>query len=346
MIDKRYRWHDRPILQADVPADRRRVAAGLAAILIATSVPSVAPSTAHAASDFPSRPIVMIVPYPPGGPTDAVSRIVAAEMSKSIGQNVLVENKPGASGMIGADMVARAAPDGYTFLANASLHVINPYLYKSMKHDAFRDFAPITQLADVPLVLVVPSTSNVRTVADLVKLGKSQPLNFGSAGTASAQQLSGELFRVRSGLQMQHIPYKGSAPALTELVGGQIQLMFDSMPSAMPFIKSGKLRAIAVTTAKRVDELPDVPTMDESGFAGFDISTWYGLWAPAGTPADVVAKLAEHAARALQQPEVKKQYANLAAKPVGSTPAAFARFTEAEGKKWKDVVRAAGIEAQ
>ncbi|MNV50863.1 Tripartite tricarboxylate transporter family receptor [compost metagenome] len=160
-------------------------------------------------------------------------------MSKTIGQNIIVDNKPGASGMIGADLVARAAPDGYTFLANASLHVINPYIYKSMRYDAFKDFAPITQLADVPLVLVVPQAGKVRTVQDLVAQGKTQALNFGSAGSASAQQLAGESFKVRSGLTMQHVPYKGSAPALTDLVGGQIQLMFDAMPSVMQFIKSG-----------------------------------------------------------------------------------------------------------
>lgn len=317
-----------------------------AAAVLAMSGFTVVPLAASAADHFPDRPITMVVPYPPGGPTDTVSRLVAAEMSKTIGQSVVVENKPGASGMIGADLVARAKPDGYTFLANASLHVINPYLYKSMRYDAFKDFAPITQLADVPLVLVVPASSSVRSVQDLVKLGQTQPLNFGSAGTASAQQLAGESFKVRSGLTMQHVPYKGSAPALTDLVGGQIQLMFDSMPSAMPFIKSGKLRAIAVTTPRRVDELADVPTMDESGFPGFDISTWYGLWAPAGTPPEVVAKLSQHAARALQQPGLKAQYAGLGAKPVGSDPHAFARFTEAEGKKWLDIVTAARIQPQ
>ncbi|MBV7484558.1 tripartite tricarboxylate transporter substrate binding protein [Bordetella sp. BOR01] len=319
----------------------RTAAMTLALACLATGAPA-----ARAASDFPTRSITMVVPYPPGGPTDTVSRLVAAEMSKTIGQNVVVENKPGASGMIGADLVARAKPDGYTFLANASLHVINPYLYKSMRYDSFKDFAPITQLADVPLVLVVPESSSVRTVQDLVKLGKTRPLNFGSAGTASAQQLAGESFKVRSGLAMQHVPYKGSAPALTDLVGGQIQLMFDSMPSAMPFIKSGKLRAVAVTTPQRVDELANIPTMAESGFPGFDISTWYGLWAPAGTPPEIVAKLSQHAARALKQPGLVSQYASLGAKPVGSDPQTFARFTESEGKKWRDIVTAAQIQPQ
>lgn len=330
-------------------ASRSRIAqhtGKLAAAALALGL-ATGPLTALAAdAAFPTKPITMVVPYPPGGPTDIVARLVAAEMSKTIGQNIIVDNKPGASGMIGADLVARAAPDGYTFLANASLHVINPYIYKSMRYDAFKDFAPITQLADVPLVLVVPQTGKVRTVQDLVAQGKTQPLNFGSAGSASAQQLAGESFKVRSGLTMQHVPYKGSAPALTDLVGGQIQLMFDSMPSAMPFIKSGKLRAVAVTTARRVDELPDVPTMAESGFPGFDISTWYGLWAPKGTPPEIVAKLAEHAARALKQPNVVTQYTGLGAKPVGSDPATFTRFNVSEGQKWRDIVKAAQITPQ
>jgi len=338
---RRAAWPRRARAAIDVaPRIRQLAALALAASCACFTV------AAQAADGYPSKPITMVVPYPPGGPTDIVARLVAAEMSKTIGQNIVVDNKPGASGMIGADLVARAAPDGYTFLANASLHVINPYIYASMRYDAFKDFVPITQVADVPLVLVVPQTSKVRTVQDLVAQGKTQPLNFGSAGSASAQQLAGESFKVRAGLPMQHVPYKGSAPALTDLVGGQIQLMFDSMPSAMPFIKSGKLRAVAVTTSRRVDELPDVPTMAESGFPGFDISTWYGLWAPKGTPPAIVAKLSEHAARALRQPNVVTQYAGMGAKPVGSDPATFAQFNVSEGEKWRDIVKAAQIKPQ
>ncbi|MGY6273370.1 Bug family tripartite tricarboxylate transporter substrate binding protein [Achromobacter denitrificans] len=327
-------------------ARRNRLTARRAALALALGAAATLAAAPAAADNYPDRPITMVVPYPPGGPTDIVSRLVAAEMSKTIGQNIIVDNRPGASGMIGADLVARAAPDGYTFLANASLHVINPYIYRSMRYDAFKDFAPITQLADVPLVLVVPQSSAVKTPQDLVAAAKAQPLNFGSAGSASAQQLAGESFKARTGLPMQHVPYKGSAPALTDLVGGQIQFMFDSMPSATPFIKSGKLRAVAVTVSQRVAEFPDVPTMAESGFPGFDISTWYGLWAPKGTPPAIVAKLAEHAALALRQPNVISQYASMGAKPVGSAPADFARFNETEGRKWREIVTAAGITPQ
>ncbi|NYT62546.1 tripartite tricarboxylate transporter substrate binding protein [Alcaligenaceae bacterium] len=314
-------------------------------VLTALGIGSVA---VHAADTFPSKPIKMVVPYPPGGPTDLVARGVGAAMADIIGQPIVVDNKSGASGMIGADQVARSAPDGYTFLANASLHVINPHIYKSMMHDAFNDFVPITQLAAVPLVLVVPKDSPIKTVADVVAEGKRKQngLNFGSAGTSSAQHLSGESFKNLAGIPMQHVPYKGSAPALTDLVGGQLDLMFDSMPSAMPFIKSGQLRAIAVTTQKRVAALPDVPTVAESGFPTFDISTWYGLWAPKGTPDDIVAKLSATAKQALQDPKIAKQYATMGAEPVGSTPQEFAQYVESEGKKWAKLVKQANVPLQ
>ena len=206
-------------------------------------------SIAQTNSAFPNQSIRMVVPYPPGGPTDITARVVAAEMSKTIGQSVVIDNRPGASGMIGSEMVTKAAPDGYTLLANASIHVINPSVYPDMRFDAIKDFTPITLLAQVPLVLVVPANSPIKSVKDLVEFAKANPgkVNFGSAGSASAQHLAGESFKIAAGIQMQHIPYKGSAPALTDLAGGQLQLMFDSMPSATPMINSGKLRAIAVT---------------------------------------------------------------------------------------------------
>ncbi len=319
----------------------------LPALAASTACLFAAAPTVHAQS-YPERPIRMIVPYPPGGPTDIVARLAAVEMGKTIGQPIIVDNKPGASGMIGAEQVARAAPDGYTFLANASLQVINPHIYKEMRYDSFNDFVPITQLADVPLVLVVPPDSPIKSVADLVAYGKKNPgaLNFGSAGSASSQQLAGESFKTVAGIKMQHVPYKGSAPALTDLMGSQIQLMFDSMPSAMPFIKTGKLRPVAVTTRQRVAELSDVPTIAESGYPDFDISTWYGFWAPKGTPKDIVAKLSEHAALALKQPKVAEQYAGMGAIPVGSSPEVFAQYVTSEGKKWAEIVRAADVPKQ
>jgi tripartite-type tricarboxylate transporter receptor subunit TctC len=319
---------------------RTVVFGGLVAVMLSAQVTSVA----QTASSFPNQPIRMVVPYPPGGPTDITARVVAAEMSKTIGQNIVIDNRPGASGMIGSEMVTKATPDGYTLLANASIHVINPSVYPDMRFDAIKDFAPITQLAQVPLVLVVPANSPIKSVKDLVEYAKANPgkVNFGSAGSASAQHLAGESFKIAAGIQMQHIPYKGSAPALTDLAGGQLQLMFDSMPSATPMINSGKLRAIAVTTTTRAKARPDLPTIAESGFPGFDISTWYAYWAPKGTPADVVEKLAASAAQALKNPEVIAKYEAMGAEPVGSTPAQFAAYVESEAKKWNDIVKKSG----
>lgn len=324
-------------------ASRLAVWAGQCALVVLSATGAVA----HADS-YPDKAIRMVVPYPPGGPTDLVSRGAAVAMSKVIGQPIVVDNRAGASGMIGADQVARAEPDGYTILANASLHVINPHIYKSMSYDSFEDFVPITQLAAVPLVMVVPKDSPIKTVGDAVELAKKKPgaLNFGSAGTASAQHLSGELLKKLAGIEMQHIPYKGSAPALTDLVGGQLDLMFDSMPSAMPFIKSGQLRAVAVTTPKRVGVLSDVPTVAESGYPKFDTSTWYALWAPKGTPDEIVEKLANYAKEALKDPDVIKQYHTMGAEPVGSSPKDFAAYTRSEGKKWAELVKAANVPLQ
>ncbi len=301
-------------------------------------------SFAQTAATFPNQSIRMVVPYPPGGPTDITARVVAAEMMKTLGQNVVVDNRPGASGMIGSEMVTKAAPDGYTLLANASIHVINPSVYPDMRFDAIKDFTPITQLAQVPLVLVVPANSPIKSVKDLVEYARANPgkVNFGSAGSASAQHLAGESFKIAAGIQMQHIPYKGSAPALTDLAGGQLQLMFDSMPSATPMINSGKLRAIAVTTATRAKARPDLPTIAESGFPGFDISTWYAYWAPKGTPADIVEKLSAAAAQALKNPEVIAKYEAMGAEPVGSTPKQFAAYAESEAKKWNEIVKKSG----
>ena len=312
--------------------------------LVAVTLCAQATSVAQTASAFPNQPIRMVVPYPPGGPTDITARVVAAEMSKTIGQNIVIDNRPGASGMIGSEMVTKSTPDGYTLLANASIHVINPSVYPDMRFDAIKDFTPITQLAQVPLVLVVPANSPIKSVKDLVEYAKANPgkVNFGSAGSASAQHLAGESFKIAAGIQMQHIPYKGSAPALTDLAGGQLQLMFDSMPSATPMINSGKLRAIAVTTTTRAKARPDLPTIAESGFPGFDISTWYAYWAPKGTPADVVEKLAASAAQALKNPEVIAKYEAMGAEPVGSTPAQFAAYVESEAKKWSDIVKKSG----
>ena len=296
------------------------------------------------AQDFPRKPIRMIIPYPPGGPTDILGRIVAQNLSERLGQQVVVENKPGASGMIGADLVAKAPPDGYTLLANASIHVINPSLYKNPTYDAIKDFTPVSLIADVPLVLVVPPELPVKSVKDLIALAKSKSgkLNFASSGNAAAPHLAGEAFKIATGVDMQHVPYKGSGPALTDLMGGQVQLMFDSLPSSISHVKSGKLRAIAVTTAKRSSALPSVPTIAESGVPGFDISTWYGVWAPAGTPKEIVSRLSGEIAKIVKLPDVRERLSGLGAEPVGSSPDEFAAYCRSELAKWAKIVKASG----
>lgn len=274
-----------------------------------------------------------------------LGRIVAQKLSERLGQSVVVDNKPGASGMIGADIVAKAAPDGYTLLVNASLHVINPSLYEKPRYDAIADFTPLSNLADVPLVLVVNSKAPVQTVKELIawiKLSKT-PVNFASSGNATAPHLAGEAFKVAANIEnMQHVPYKGSAPALTDLLGGQVQLMFDSLPSSQPFIKSGTLKAIAVTTQRRSSALPNIPTISESGIPGFNFSTWYGMWAPASTPAAIVEKLSSEIGQITRLQEVREKFLSLGAEPVGSTSDDFSAFNKSELKKWARIVKQSG----
>lgn len=297
-----------------------------------------------AAQTYPTRPIRVVVPFPPGGPTDVLARIVAPRLAEKLGQTVLIDNKPGASGMVGADAVAKPAPDGYTLLVNASIHVINPSLYPKQPYDALADFAPITNLADVPLVLAVNPKVQARSVKELVALAKASktPLAFASAGNATSQHLSGEAFKAATGVDLLHVPYKGSAPALTDLIGGQVMLMFDSLPSSMPFIKAGSIRPLAVTTAQRSSALPDVPTLAESGYPGYRISTWYAVWAPAGTPPTIVQRLSAEIAAIVRQPDVRAQFEKLGAEPVGNSPAEFAAFTKAELVKWAAIVKQSG----
>jgi tripartite-type tricarboxylate transporter receptor subunit TctC len=297
------------------------------------------------AQAYPNRTIKIIIPFPPGGPTDVLGRIVAQKLSERLGQSVVVDNKAGASGMIGADMVAKAAPDGYTLLINASLHVINPSLYDKPRYDAIADFAPLSNLADVPLVLVVNAKTPVQTVKELIAWIKSSkiPVNFASSGNATAPHLAGEAFKLATGIDnMQHVPYKGSSPALTDLLGGQVQLMFDSLPSSQPFIKSGALKAIAVTTQRRSSALPNVPTVSESAVAGFNFSTWYGVWAPASTPLAIVDKLSSEIALITRLPEVRERFLALGAEPVGNTAEDFAAFNKSELAKWARIVKQSG----
>ena len=302
------------------------------------------PAALAAQGAYPNQTIRMIVPYPPGGGVDILGRIVAQKLSESLGQPVVVENKPGASGLMGTELAARAAPTGYTLLVNAANHVINPSLYAKMNFDALRDFAPVSLIAQVPLLLVVYPGLPVKSVPELIALARAQPdkLNFSSSGNGTTGHLAGESFKLAAGVLMQHVPYKGAATSFIDLIGGQVQLTLDSMSVAMPYVKSGKVRALAVTTAKRITSLPDLPTIAESGVPGFDISTWYGIWAPAGTPRDITGKIAAEIASALKQPAVRERLAALGAEPVGNTPEEFAAYCQSELAKFSKIVRESG----
>ncbi|MEP6557213.1 MAG: tripartite tricarboxylate transporter substrate binding protein [Burkholderiales bacterium] len=311
---------------------------GLAAALLAASF------TANAQS---ARTIRLIVPYGAGGPIDVTSRVLAEAVKDSLG-TVIVENKPGAGGNIGADAVAKATPDGTTIgIAATATHAVNPWLYSKMPFDAATDFAPITQMVRVPNVLVMNADAaqrlNIATVPDLIKYAKANPnkLNYGSGGNGSAGHLAGELFKQKAGIDIVHIPFNGGSPAQLALLGGQVDFNFDNLATAAPNIRSGKLKAIAVTTPKATAELPGVPTVAET-IPDFAIDTWWGLVAPAGTPQPVIDKLSGAFVAALNTPEVKQRFANLLAEPVPSTPEQFGAFMKAEREKYESVVKATG----
>jgi tripartite-type tricarboxylate transporter receptor subunit TctC len=297
------------------------------------------------AQGYPSKPIRFVVPYPPGGPLDTIARLLGQKVSEGVKQPVIVENKPGAGGNIGADFVAKSLADGHTILMGAvATHAINPTLYAKIPYDPVRDFAPITQVASTPNVLVVNPSLPVSSVAELIAHAKANPgkLNFGSGSTGSAGHLAGELFNSLAGVQMTHIPYKGAAPAMRDLIGGQIHLMFDNLASSLTQVRAGRVKALAVTTANRSSLAPELPTVAESGLAGFDISTWFGIFAPAGTPREAITRLHTEFTRALAAPDVREKMLNMGAEPVGNTPAEFAAFIRAEAGKYARVIKASG----
>jgi len=324
----------------------RRVVPGLVVMLLACGcLGSPSPAVAQT---FPSKPARLIVPFPPGGPLDAVGRLLAQQLSERWGQSVVVENKPGAGGNIGADFVAKSPPDGYTVvMGTLSTHAVNPSLYARMPYDAQKDFVPITRVAITPNVLVVNPALPVNSVAELIAYAKAHPgeLSFGSGSTGSAGHLAGELLKVDAGIDMVHVPYKGAAPAMQALLAGDTQLMFDNLANAMAQVKAGKLRALAVTTAERSKLAPDLPTMAEAGVPGFDISTWFGLFAPARTPADVIAKWNGDVVRILQSPDVRERMLAQGAEPAPDSAQDFARFVASELAKYARIVKASGAKA-
>jgi len=298
------------------------------------------------AAGYPSKPMRFVVPYPPGGPLDIMARSLGVELTKSTGQAVVVDNRPGAGGGIGADLVAKSPPDGYTLLMGAvATHAINPTLYASIPYDPVRDFAPVALVAQVPNILVLNPAVPARSVQQLVDLARTRPgyLNFGSGSTGSTGHLAGELFNAMAGVRMVHIPYKGGAPAMQDLLAGQVQIMFDNLANSLPQVKAGRLRALAVTTATRSPFMPELPTLAESGLPGFDLTTWFGVFVPGGTPREIVARLNSEIVRMLALPDMKQRLAAMGAEPPAhNTPEAFAAFIQREYSKYAKVIRESG----
>ena len=301
-------------------------------------------ATSAFAQAYPAKPAKVVVPYPPGGPTDIVARVVSQKLSEQMGQQFVVENRPGAGGNIGAEAVAKSPADGYTLLVATTAHAINPSLFKGLGYNLTKDFAPVSQLTSGPLVIVANPSVPAKSVQELIALAKAKPgtLNYASSGNGQSTHLSAELFATMAGIKMNHIPYKGSAPALTDVMGGQASLMFDTMLSAMPQVKNGKLRAIAVTSASRSPAAPEVPTVAESGLPGYEAIAWNGLLVPAGTPADVVAKLNAELKKALDAPDVKDRFSAQGFGAAWNTREAFAKFIQSELDKWAKVVKVSG----
>ncbi|WEZ82573.1 tripartite tricarboxylate transporter substrate binding protein [Rhizobium sp. 32-5/1] len=299
------------------------------------------------AQSFPDRPVTLVIPFAAGGSTDVVGRIIAQKMSDELGQQVVVQNVGGAGGSLGAANVARADPDGYTILmATVATHALNPLILKTKPYDAEKDFAPISLLVLVPNVLVVNPELPVKTVEELVALLKANPdkYSYASSGNGTPLHLSGELFKSMAGVNLQHVPYKGSGPALNDVIGNQVPIMFDNLPSSSGHIKAGTLRALAVTTAERAPSFPDVPTMAESGVPGYETYTWNALFAPAGTPPEIVARLNTAANNAMKDPTVMERMKEFSATIVGSTPEELAAHVKAELAKWTPVVKDANVQ--
>ncbi len=327
-------------------ANRRRVVA----LLLSASLAALASQSALPADPYPAKPIRLVVPFAAGGTTDILARAVAAELARLPGWNVVVDNKPGAGGNIGADLVAKAAPDGYTLLmGTVGTHGINQSLYGKLPFDPIKDFAPITEVAAVPNVLVLnpafAQQNKIDSVKDLITYARANPgkINMASSGNGTSIHLAGELFKTQTRTFMVHFPYKGSGPALTDLAGGTMQVMFDNLPSSMALIKSGKLKALAVTSAKPSPALPGVPTIAQAaGLPQYEASSWFGMLAPAGTPPDVIHRIQQEVAKALNAPAVRERLQAQGAEPVGNTPEQFAAFIRAETAKWAKVVKDSG----
>jgi len=305
-------------------------------------------ATSAFAQSYPSKPIKIVVPYPPGGFNDTLGRTLAAKFTEAWGQPAVVENKPGANTLIGSDFVAKSPPDGYTLLVVAFPFAVTPSLIRNMPYDTLKDFAPVVLAAQSPNLLVVNPSLPVKSVGELIALAKAKPnsLSYASTGNGSSNHISMELFKSLAGVQIVHIPYKGSAPAVTDLLGGQVQLMFDNVPNVLPHVKAGKLVALGQTGVKRSPLISDIPTVAEAGVAGYEVTVWFGLVAPAGTPREVVQKLNAETVRILALPDVRERFLAQGVEPAGGTPEQFAEHIRAQMAKWAKVVADAGVKAE
>lgn len=314
------------------------------AVALALTLAAASTGAVHAQA-YPTKPVRFVIPFAPGGGNDVIGRIVAQQMTAQLGRTVIVDNRGGAGGAVGSEAVSNAAPDGYTLLmASSGTHAINPVLYK-VSYDPVRDFEPVSMLASAPSILVVHPSMPVRTVRDLIKVAKAQPgqLNFASAGTGSTVHLTGEIFGSMAGVKIVHVPYKGSGPALTDLLAGQVQMMFSTMPAVLPHVRSGRLRGLAVTCAQRSKSVPDLPTVSESGVPGYDVVTWYGVMAPARTPPPVITTLHAAIVKSLDHPTVAETLNAQGAIPAASTPAKFGEFARTELGRYRKVIQALRI---
>ncbi|PUE35127.1 tripartite tricarboxylate transporter substrate binding protein [Limnohabitans sp. Jir72] len=317
----------------------RRLLTGLLLALLATT---------GWAQSWPNKPVRMIIAFPPGGPTDLVSRVLAQRLSEQLGQQVIVDNKPGAGGNLAAELAAKAAPDGYTIFYNTSAIVIGPALYGKVNYDTLKDFAPVALTASVPMVLVVNPQLPARSVKEFLELAKSRPgaLNYSSSGTGTITHLASAMVSTQTGVQTQHIPYKGSAPGLVDLVAGQTQFMIDTINTVLPYVRDNRLRGLAVTSSKRSSLLPDLPTLAESGLSGFDAAAWQGVVVPAGTPADIIQKLNAEVNKALANPDLRARLAAQGAEILGGIPAEYAAHLRTEMPRWAKAVKDSGAKAE
>ena len=318
-----------------------------ALLAIALAV-AAAPGTVTAQNSYPTRPIRIIVPSAPGGGTDYTARTIAHKLTEAVGQTVVVENRPGAAGNIGAEIAAKATPDGYTLVMPITSFAMNPHLYKKLPFDTVNDFAPITLAALAPLYLVVSPSVPAKNVSELIALAKAKPgqLNYANSGNGTSAHLAGELFKKMAGVDLVSVPYKGGGPAVIDVVAGRVQIYFSTIPAALAQVQAGKLRGLAVTSPKRVNLMPDVPTVAESGLPGYEIVGWFGLFAPAGTPKPAVARLNKEINEILRTPDAQKRFASEGLVPGGGTPEQLGKFVRSEIEKWGALIKQIGLQAQ